>query len=505
MMLASASGRSFFEIMTAQIICFISGVLLTLAFPRTNAHWLAWFALSPLMYYIYRLSGKRTLLCGAAFGFGFFGTLLFWITIFGKLPFVLLVVFQTLFIVGFTVAAKLIGGRLEAWGRFILLPTLWTAFEWVRSLGLFGFTWGDLGYSQYKVLPLIQMASITGVWGISFLLVMSNAALANLAAGRKSGDLSVGRAQVALVGAVVLGAFIFGRAALIRTIHGGPPIRAAIIQGNISEEVQDAEYCRKATRAYDAMTQMAAASGARLIVWPETVVPGCLGADLYLQRALTDLATRSSAYLLVGGWHQDMRQRWYNTAFLFAPRTGFCGRYSKVHLVPYGEYVPARKYTPFVKYYGVKPYDTSPGPGFNLIRAGSLKIGTAICFESIFPDILRRMTADGANLLCVITDDQWFKRSPAAEQHMAASVLRAVENRRYLVRGAATGISCIIDPHGRILARADIFRAAILQADVRTLSRLSFFTRHGSWAVYLSVILTIMFAGVAMLRAQRKP
>jgi len=439
------------------------------------------------------------LICAAAFGFGFFASLLCWIGIFGRLPWAALSVFQCLFMIAFVAAAKLIGSRLGPWGRFALLPALWVAFEWIRSLGMFGFTWGDLGYSQYKVLPIVQLASFTGVWGVSFLIAMSNSALASLAAARGNPrQRTAACARVLLVGLAVLSVGVLGYASLKRPLdRTGRPIRAAVIQGNINQDVeQDVAYYERTWHTYRTMTL--AARNADLIVWPETVIPGYVGRDPYTQRELSDLAAAAGVHLLVGGSDENDAGGELNAAFLVGPGSGILGRYAKVRLVPFGEFVPLRRYMPFLRYYRVTPMDVSPGPGYNLLDTGSYRLGAAICFESIFPDISRRLTASGAELLCVMTNDAWFQRTSAAEQHMSKSVFRAVENRRYVLRAAATGISCIIDPHGRILTRAGAFRRAVLHADVRARTAKSFYTTHGDWLVYACFALVGLLTMVAI-------
>lgn len=485
------------------VVSLISGILLSLAFPRANMHWLAWFALAPLMYYVYRLTWKRALICGLAFGVGFFASLLYWIAIFGKLPWVLLSILQALFVVGFVVLAKLIGSRLGLWGRFMLLPALWLAFEWFRSLGMLGFTWGDMGYSQYKVLPVIQIASLAGVWGVSLLVALSNAAFANLATARKAGrGFGAAYMQVFLVGLLVLAAAIYGQASVgRRNAPAGERVKAAVVQGNVNQDTdQDVEYCEHVWHTYRTMTLAAAQKGADFIVWPETVVPGCAGSEATIQRRLSSLAAEAGGYLLVGGSDEDEEGRMYNSAFLIGPGRGVLGRYAKVHLVPFGEFVPARRYIPFLGHYRVTPYDTSPGPGYGPLDTGRYQLGMAICFESIFPHISRRFSLSGAELLCVITNDAWFGRTAAAEQHMAKSVFRAVENHRYLIRAAATGISCIIDPRGRILAQCGLFQPGVLVHDVWTDTDRTFYVAHGNWLVYVCLVAIFLLAIVASLR-----
>jgi apolipoprotein N-acyltransferase len=278
-------------------------------------------------------------------------------------------------------------------------------------------------------------------------------------------------------------------------------MRAAVLQGNYNSDVElGGIYGEQVWQAYRSMTLEAGLRGAKLIVWPEAAVTGSLGGDQYTQSRVRDLAEDADALLLVGGRDEDGQGRVYNSAFLIGPKEGILSRYAKVHLVPFGEYVLWRRQLPFLRYYRVTEYDLSPGKGYNLLRGGGLKVGTAICFESIFPDILRRMTASGAEVLCVITNDSWFGKTAAAEQHMSMSVFRAVENRRYLLRAASTGVSCIINPRGRILVRSGIFRRASLESEIKTCSIETFYTRHGNWFVFACFALVSLFALNAITR-----
>lgn len=482
--------------MVAFVLSLTSGILLALAFPKANLYFIAWIALAPLFYYLYRLPWKRVLISAFVFGMGFFASLLYWILIFGKLPWIALATYESLFIVAFAGVARLLGSRLGEWARFILVPCLWVVFEWLRSLGIFGFTWGYLSYSQYKFLPVAQLASLTGVWGISLLIAFSNVSIANLAAlVVERREIRSRLFQAFLVATVVAAAWIFGAVTLGSSLRETrKSFEVAVVQGNFNTDIEwDAEMRQRVWVTYTACTLSAARSSAELVVWPETAVPETLSRDFQVWLRLSGLATASRAYLLVGARDQDTRGRFFNCAFLIAPDGSLAGRYAKIRLVPFGEFVPMRKFIPFLDRYRVTPYDLSPGSSYNLFRAGSFKFGVAICFESIFPDISRRFVVDGAQFLCVITNDSWFRKTAAAEQHMACSVFRAIENGRYVVRAAATGISAVIDSHGRLIRVAGIFEPAVLKCRVVPSSELTFYATRGDWLVYLCILVMGIF------------
>lgn len=473
------------------LICLISGIVLSFAFPRANLYWLAWFSLAPMMYHLFRGTWKSALAGGFAFGLGFFGAHLSWIGVFGKLPWIALSIFQALYIAGFALTARLIAYKLGPWQRLAALPTLWVAFEWVRSLTAFGFTWGDLGYSQHAVLPVAQIASVTGVWGVSFLVASSNAVLAGLASAPTiSARRAVVYHQLPILALAILVAIVFGHLEMRKPpVREGRSLRVAVVQGNVNPDLWYDYRSREAIwEGYRRLTLSAAKEHPDLVVWPESAVPGNLGTDPFLQKRLISLADTIEARMLVGGSDEDAAGHGTNTAFLVIPGKGITGKYAKVHLVPFGEYVPARRYLPFLRYYQVTPMDVFPGEGHFALDAGCCRLGTVICFESIFPYISRTMAADGAGLLCVITNDSWFERTAAAEQHMSISVFRAIENHRYLVRAAATGISCIIDPHGRVLRRTSIFESDVIQSEVCLLSGRTLYARYGEWFVYFCLL-----------------
>lgn len=490
--------------MAVYLIALFSGIALAVAFPQPSLSWLAWMGVAPLIYLTFRLRWKEAVICSLLFGVCFFGVLIYWIALFGNLPLIALTIAEGLFIVGFVVLAKAIGTRLTSWERLILLPSLWVSIEWIRSLGMFGFTWGDLGYSQYRNLAILQVASIGGIWGISFLMVLFSAAIAHLiGTSREIRRPSVAVPHLAVAVTLLAISVGFGYFALHSHGSRANKVTAAVLQGNISQDTgKIIDFANNSIPTYSRLTLEASKRRAAIVVWPETAVPGLIGEDLYLRNDLERLSRDSGSTLLVGGWDRDRNGRMYNSAFLISPISGLVDKSSKVHLVPFGEFVPARKYLPFLKYYRVRDQDTSPGKNYRVMEVGEYKIGTAICFESTFPEISRKLTASGANVLCFITDDEWFGKSPAAEQHLSKAVLRAVENGRYVLRGAATGESCIIDSNGRILCKKELETSGVLVADVIPLSQKTLYTRWGDWVVYLSLAISIF--GIALSLSRRK-
>jgi apolipoprotein N-acyltransferase len=486
----------------------LSGILLSFAFPKVSMGFIAWIAISPLMYYALRLSWKGTAVCSFAFGFGFFASLLYWMNVFGKLPWLALAIFQSIYVIGFAVTAKLLSRYTGSWGRFILFAVLWMLFEWLRSLGPLGFTWGDIGYSQYEFLPIAQLASVAGVWGVSLLVAFLNSAIANFFLAYRSCshcEWMVACKQLAFSVIVTLALALAGWHALknYSYTYQSKQFSVAVIQGNVPQTFERGpEYESSVWRTYTSMTLSSARRKPRLVVWPETVVPGVVGVDIEIQDRLIKLAKRAQANLLVGGWDIDRSGGELNTVFLICPERGIKDRYSKVRLVPFGEYVSdwVRRILPFLDRYKVAPQNITPGYGFHPIKMAEVSIGAVICFESIFPYISARMTAQGAQVLCVVTNDSWFGDSAAAEQHTAMSAIRAIENRRYLVHCATTGVSAVFDQCGRVISKAPLSHPAVLHAYVVPAKSISFYVKHGDWIIYMGLGLVGLLVSASVVR-----
>jgi len=469
----------------------LSAVLLTLAFPPVDWGWLAWVGMVPLLLAVRSASRPRQgCLIGLVWGACFYGVLLWWMQQFvarwtgsfwlGLIAWGALVLSQTLFAGLFGWAFGLVNARM----RGSSLPALWTAalwvaVEWLRGSGGWGFLWGQLAVSQHRSLLPLQSAELLGAWGLSAWVMLVNAAIAEAVARRRLRPLIL-----PLEVSLLLLLFGWWRSSLT---PAGERLNALVVQPNVDTTSQWTQQMQDSVK--DVMSRvLRGAVGVDLMLFPETIVPD---ATAY---PFSDLIARANARgitVLIGTFLEE-EGRSYNTVAAFEP-AGEAQSYRKQHLVPWGEYVPFRRWTPWVEHFGVVSADVSPGEEPVLLTRW--RIGTPVCFESTLPRIACEMARHGAHLLCVVTNDTWFGRSPAAAQHLAFCALRAVETRRWVLRSATTGISAVFDAQGRCLQRAELFSEAVLkQNGVELRTERTLYTRLGD-PVAVGVLLALCIAG----------
>ena len=415
----------------------------------------------------------------------------------------LLVAYLSLFPAFFAV---LLARSRRAFGvpALALAAPIWVTTELGRQYVWDGFPWALLGYSQVTVLPVAQSASLVGVYGLSALLAFTAAAAAALA-------LLQGRARViypATAALIVVASVLWGNARLGRSelLQAGTPVRLAVIQGNIAQDDKWNPALRDAiTDKYIAMTRRALDAGARFILWPESSTPFYFEHDLLRGGDIRRLASEAGATLLIGSDQVEPLQaavgqkpdaRYYNAAFLVKPSGQVGAVYRKMHLVPFGEYVPLKDLLFFVGPIVEAVSAFSPGTDPVLLPVDGHLVSTAICYEVIFPNLIRRFVNDGSELLTTITNDAWYGRSSAAYQHWEQSSMRAIEQGRYLARAANTGISGFVDPYGRVVEKTDLFHEAILIGDLRFITDRTVYSRIGDLIAWLSLAVTLAaFAG----------
>lgn len=433
----------------------LSAVLLWLAFPPVGWGWLAWIALVPLLLALRSVPQPRGgCLVGLVWGAVFYGVLLWWMQQFvarwtgsfwlGLAAWGALVLAQMLFAGVFGWGYVL----LKSLSRTAALPiayttTLWVVIEFLRGAGSWGFLWGQLAVTQYRSPLTLQSAELLGAWGLSAWVMLANAAGAEAIARRRLRHLVV-FAEVSLL------LLLFGWWRM--NLPAEPErVSAMVAQVNVdtthhwTQQMQD-QIKASMLRAINALTS----ERADLVLFSESLVPD---ATAYPFSDIIGRANTLGVTVLIGTFVEE-EDKTYNTVTSFLPGVG-SQSYRKQHLVPWGEYVPFRRWTPWVEHFGVVSADVSAGE--HPILLTPWQIGTPICFESTLPRISCEMVRRGARLLCVVTNDTWFERSPAAEQHLAFCALRAVETRRWVLRSATTGISAVFDAQGRCVQRAELF------------------------------------------------
>lgn len=485
-----------------------SGALLTLSFPGSGDQaWLAFAALVPLLVAIDGARRRRAAALGLASG------AVFWtLTVAWPAPWVVhyagigwpraaltgVVIVGLLSSTTAAFAAMVVSMRdRSAVGAVLLGATGWVALELLRT-SILGFPWNLLGASQWTRLPLIQVAAMTGVYGVSFVVAAVNVALARVASHERSAREALAASAVAaftVLLALVLGSL--GRAPSEST----PRVPVAIAQGHIDQSVKwDAAYIDTSLAVYHELTRDAARAGASLVVWPETAVPLHDRNDARwteIERLARDLGI----HLLVGAPHGP-RELPRNSAFLIGP-DGAVGRYDKRHLLPFAEYVPWRGALDFLSVATVGPVSAFSAGGEATVWDTPLgRIAAVICYEAIFPAETRDFFLAGADVLVNLTNDTWFGPTATPVQHLALATFRAVEHRAWLVRAANSGISAIIAPDGRLVRALPLETRAVLSGSVSRRATTTFYTRHGD--VFAWAALAVTVAALAPLRLLRR-
>jgi apolipoprotein N-acyltransferase len=499
-------------------------VLLALSFPKFGHPAYAWIALTPLVIATVRasrLGARRAFVLGLSSGAVYFAVTLYWLaetmTTFGGLP-TPAAVFATGALVAYlslfpAVFAVILARLHRALGlrALALVPAVWVTTELGRQYVWDGFPWALLGYSQVTILPVAQAASLFGVYGLSALLALTSTAAAYVVLDRgRARWVFAGGAAIVLAAAVAWG---YARLAASSLLTHGTPVRVAVVQGNVAQDEKWNPAFRDAiSDRYITMTRQALAQGATFIIWPESSTPFYFEHDLVRGGAIRRLATEANATLLIGSDQVEpiktaaatdrVKTRNYNAAFVVKPDGTVGAIYRKMHLVPFGEYVPLQSLLFFVGPIIGAVADFAPftaGTDPVLLPVGSHKFSTAICYEVIYPNLIRRFVLDGSELLTTITNDAWYGQSSAAYQHWDQASMRAIEQGRYLARAANTGISGFVDPYGRILAKTGLFEPAIVVEDLRLLTDRTVYNRIGDLVAWLSLAATV----AALLAAQR--
>ena len=496
--------------MRALIAGAASGLLYTWSIPDTDIGWLAWVALIPVLVVrsreplwpnVRRLGlGRLSRVFAAAVVVGTVSSIarVYWIaetlTRFGGVPFLpafltnaLLVLYMSVYpICFFLICARL---PVESLRFPWIAASIWVLFEWTQTWMISGFPWQLYGYSQYDNLHLVQISSLVGVFGLSFLLVAANAALTQLILLRRS-PLRILSPHLLLLGLGTL----YGYQRLDDTAAGSSsPLKTAIVQGNVVQsEKWEPRFLQRTVEQYvDLTRKLAAGKDLDLIVYPETALPMHFRSpgNAAFRDRISELGQELETPMLVGSLDRSESQselppKSFNRAFLLDATGQIVDYADKVHLVPFGEYLP---FPSIFKYLGGLTAQSGHFEAGESHRSLGItdesSLGIFVCFESVFPEITRTLVLQGATILVNTTNDAWFGRTAAPYQHFSMSIVRAVETGRPVIRAANTGISGLISNRGRVLESTGLFETKAFVVDVYPSTEITPYVRHGDLLV----------------------
>ena len=495
-------------------LAILSALLLTLSFPNFDLGFLAWVGLVPFFLAIRGKSLGKVLGLSYLTGVGFFLGVFYWINAIKAvtlLQYSILGLYLGLYLVVFGFFFYFISSKFRFLSLIPALP-LWVAVEYLRShAGFAALPMGHLGFTQHQNISLIQMASLTGVYGVSFVIVMVNVAIADLIAyaieRRKSKQrLSLKCGPVfrgAVVLAIVLTLCLAGYISLPPTPFG-KSLSVAVVQGNIPQELKwKREYREQILSKYENLTEEAAKSNPQLIAWPEASTPGFILKDITLYQRMVSMVRRINTYVLAGSAEypkfgkKPIKLKSGNTALFFSPEGKVLGQYLKIRLTPFGEYVPYEGVFPWPEFLVSKETNSNlAGTEPILFEFDGTKFGTLICSEILYPELGRCMVEKGAGFLVNINNEAWFGKSAYSYQALSIAIFRAVENRVNLVRSNNTGVSGFIDPYGRVTARLtkggeDLFIEGTLTHEIFLSPAGTFYTRYGDVFAYGCIAFSI--------------
>lgn len=533
------------------VLALFSGLLLTGAFPKIGIDRLAWIALVPLLLSLRNVSLTERFRLGFIAGLIHYLTLVYWVAytmkVYGELPLYLCIPvlflfasYLALYTAGFSVLAGLWTKPLVS---IAMIPLSWTATEYLRAFLFTGIPWELLGYSQFNRLYLIQIADIFGVYGVSFLIALTNAVIfllflyliwnyksvpeeskksffatyKNSFFAREDQCRSPEIPKRLALGAPLLLILIFAAVCFYgkwridlsdRQIADAPSVTAAIVQGNIDQNKKwDPAFQVETVQKYIRMSLSAESRKPDIVVWPETSVPFYFLHNTKLTDMIFDGIYGIGADFLLGSPSAVKKGEevyYYNSAYLIGRNGEVAGKYDKVHLVPFGEYVPLKEWLPFIGKLVENVGDFSTGNAGNTLMTDNCRLGILICYEIIFPNLAAAMAVNDADLLVNITNDAWYGTTSAPYQHFSMSIFRAVENKRSLIRSANTGISGFIDPVGRIMGKTALFKDAVIIRSVPLLKEKTLYTRYGDVFADICLGITAVFALIRLAFYRRK-
>ena len=500
-----------------RLFCISSGLLTALSFSTLYTGWMAWFALIPFFYVLYsnKLTPGFGFRCGFWFGISFYIAFSYWLLYLHPLTWLGFSFAESLAIIG---GGWILIGVMESigiwffgmaigfynpkgWQKILIPAIFWIIMEWLQGMGELSMPWVRLVVSQFQYLPMLQISSVTGSILISGLIVAVNAGIVCCIVDREKFHRVTKENLVCLITVIFfIGIISIGGFFVMNNVSSDPKrtIPVTLVQGNFSQSEKWGQgTLDNIVNTYFKLTAEASVFRPKLIVWPESALPVLLKEYLPVKTAAINMTKAYNSYLLTGCFDRPAinSETYFNSAALIGPKEKIMGWYYKRHLVPFGEYLPFRGILDLIlnRIEGLNAlkHDTSPGTDEAPFSLPFGNIGTLICFESIYPEVARESVIAGSEMIAIITNDGWYKDSIAPYQHNAHAVLRAIENGRYIVRAANTGVSSIIDYHGRILKKTALLTRGYINEYATFRSEITFYTKYGDWLVYLCILLIL--------------
>jgi apolipoprotein N-acyltransferase len=490
-------------------LVFLSAILFSTAFSPSPVGFAAYFSLVPLLIALENKGPKPAFTLGYLFGLVSNTLLLFWVgwaTVGGTIAALVLLNLYTAFLCWFF---SLLQRRWKESALF-LFPFLWVAMEYFRSLTEMSFPWLNLSYTQSYYIQLIQYASIWGNYAVSFWILLLNLLL-YLFLRRRIGW----KRTIIFFAILMILPYIYGACVNSGEIEG-EEIKIAMLQGNMEPEIKWKEDLLDYNiQTYIEMSRQAAKDSVDFIIWPETAAPCYLASEKVYLHQVQRTCDELNVPMLVGTNDyevlSDGKLKYYNSAFLFTPQSNYPTVYNKIHLVPFSEKLPYDEYLGITKRIQLGQSDFSKGDELVIFEIPKGKFATLICFESVYPELVRDFVNQGVNFLVNITNDGWFGKTHGPYQHARISVFRAIENRMAIARCANTGISMFVDPYGRVRKPTRIFvrdmvidKIPLKKGDGRGWHRKTFYAKHGDWFAQGCLLIAFLSVAVSVIRRSRQ-
>ena len=491
--------------------------MLSVAYLPLPLGFLGWFALARPIAIITNLDDKSAF--KAAYFYSFMSNLfqLYWVAVVTPPGMVAAIFIMSLYPAVVLLIFKKLYSKRKLFG-IIILPFLWVGMEYFRSLSEFAFPWTDLAYSQGYYLTIIQIVSVIGSYGLSFILIVLNMLIWQAGVRANLPETRIKCFSIFL--AVILALYAYGWIVFTPFVIKGD-FRVSLLQGNVDlttkwkDDTRDYNFV-----LYDSLAAVAGEQEADLIVWPETAAPCYPRHETHYGMLLARTAIKSGASNLIGALDVEFygeRKKSYNSAFQYLPNGAMDNVYHKMKLVPFSEHSPYQDQFPLLSRQFLEKYvrairthdvqwwsDFYPGDSIQIFRTDKADYAVLICYESAFPGFVRDAIKKGAEFLVNITNDTWFGRSPGPYQHLRFAVFRAVENRIWIARCANSGISALIDPYGRETEKAGLYVQKVITGNIRPLDSMSVYTKigpvFGQFSFFILCLTVIIMPAIGLYR-----